>query len=112
MVIKKADQRVEVRSNMRGGNLDGTLKHLAEGVPNCSLFVTLSFEPGGSVGKHDHVTNTEVYYILEGQFEVDDNGTTVILNPGDSVITGGGDYHSIKNISDKTATFLAVIIDN
>ena len=52
----------------------------------------------------------EIYYILEGEVSVTDNGQEAILHSGDVVFTGNGDTHSIKNIGTTDATFLAVIL--
>ena len=111
MVNRFEQQREETREKMRDGNGKVVMRYAAEGVQNCSLCAMITMGPGDSIGKHDHTTNTEIYYILDGEFLADDNGTMVTLHKGDTVVTGNGDFHSIKNATDKPATLLAVIVD-
>ena len=77
---------------------------------SCTMFAKITLEPGSRVGEHAHVEDAEVYYILEGMMEVNDNGTIQQARPGDAVYTSDGGTHSIKNIGDTNATMIAVII--
>ncbi len=113
-MIKKKDQmRKAVVEKPRGGSGVGHFTHILEASelkPSATMFAEITLEPGGEVGYHDHVDDAEIYYILSGTMEVNDNGTTVLLEPGDAVYTTDGEFHGIRNAGDTHATMLAVII--
>ena len=57
MVIRKENQRLQVRDNVRGGN--GTLenRHIIEPdamFGSATLFTEFFFDPGDSIGAHPH----------------------------------------------------------
>ncbi|MEN6320336.1 MAG: cupin domain-containing protein [Syntrophaceae bacterium] len=67
-------------------------------------------EPGNSVGYHKHEGDFELYYVLEGEGIVNDNGFETTVKKGDVVRTGNGEFHSIKNVSDINLELLAIIL--
>jgi mannose-6-phosphate isomerase-like protein (cupin superfamily) len=69
----------------------------------------LNLDPGSSIGYHKHDREEEVFVILKGTAEVDDDGSKKILNQGDSILTGNGAGHSIRNIGKEPLEVLAVI---
>ena len=62
------------------------------------------------VGYHIHEGDTEVYYILKGEGEYNDNGVMRTLYPGDVSFTDDGEGHGIKNVSDEPLIFVALIL--
>ena len=74
------------------------------------MFSRIVIPVGSCIKEHPHNPEAEIYYILEGEVEVTDNGAKAILHGGDVVFTGGGDTHSIKNIGTTDAVFMAVIL--
>ena len=52
------------------------------------LFTHTTVNPGCSIGYHTHEHETEFYYIIRGEAVFNDNGTEVILHPGDIGATG------------------------
>ncbi|MBQ4627480.1 MAG: cupin domain-containing protein, partial [Clostridia bacterium] len=113
MFRKAEDRKQEIRHEMRGGNGDVKLIHsftedeLSSPTRVCA---TLVLEPGCSIGAHVHDQEEEIFYIIEGTAKASDNGKEVILNAGDSLLTGGGESHCIENIGDKTLKVFAVVI--
>ncbi len=113
MFRKAKDRKIEVRHEMRGGKGDVTLYHsftddeLSSPTRVCA---TIVIEPGCSIGTHVHDQEEEIFYIIEGTAKANDNGTDVILKPGDSLLTGGGRCHGIENIGDKTLKLFATVI--
>ncbi len=74
------------------------------------LYGKVVLEPGSSVGWHQHVGETEPYYILcgEGTF-VDNDGSRTLVHAGDICTIENGQFHSIENNSDENLEFMALI---
>ncbi len=75
-----------------------------------SFFALAKLEPGAEVGYHVHVGESEMYYILSGEGEFNDNGTIVPIKPGDVTFTPNGEGHSIKNTGTQELVFNAMIV--
>ena len=74
------------------------------------LYAKVVLPPGASVGWHQHVHDTEPYYILKGEADFMDNDKSVTkVGPGDCCIIEVGQYHSIENNSDSDVEFMALI---
>ena len=113
MIVRKGEHRVEIREHARGGDGIVTLNHLAEPsqmFDHCRLLTRTVIEPGSSMGYHVHENEMEFFYVLSGALEVDDNGTTVIAYPGDTLCTLDGEGHSIRAYGDESAEYLAAVI--
>ncbi|MBP7552030.1 MAG: cupin domain-containing protein [Spirochaetes bacterium] len=112
MIIKKDSMRLEIKTNMRGGEGDIKLLHLAEGanLVNSRLLSYVTIAPGCSIGNHEHKNETEYYIILNGDGVVVDDGVEKSVGKGDLVITGGGASHSIRNSGGIDLELIAVII--
>ena len=113
MIRKNGEYTVDIRENMRDG--EGKVKIEKLWIPgedlkaNNRLFAKLTLESGCSIGFHQHDDEEEVFVILAGKAEADDNGKTVILEAGDTILTGDGDGHAIKCVSNENLEILAVI---
>ena len=112
MVIHRSEMRVEDKERMRDGEGTTRLLHMVDGSTqkNARLFAEVTLNPGCSIGDHRHDTETEYYFILSGTGSVNDDGTEVEVKQGDSIITGNGASHSIKNTGSVPLVFHAVIV--
>ena len=113
MFIQAKNQKTTVRERMRDGSGKVSIRHVVdkENLPeNSRLCAVMTLEEGCSIGPHDHTNETEIYYCLEGEGVLDDNGETRPFLPGDVNICGGGSYHAVKNAGEKPLRVLAVII--
>ena len=113
MVIRKGDHPVERREHARGGDGFVTITHLAteeQTFNHCRMLVTTVIEPGSEMGYHAHVNEIEFFYVLEGALEVNDDGETVVVYPGDTVFSAEGKGHSLKAYGDQPAKYLAVVV--
>lgn len=111
MIALQQGMTSEVRPKMRGGEGAATLNFFDMPLPNnVRLLAQIALEPGSSIGFHRHENETELFYMLEGEFEVDDDGTARTMRPGDCLSTGSGAGHSVKNASTLPGKMLAVII--
>lgn len=112
MIRKSEDRPVTVMDPMFGGEGKVTLHHfftkdeMASGNRLCAKLVV---EPGCSAGFHVHNDEEEIFIITKGTAEVDDNGEKAILKPGDTLLTGSGQGHSIRCVGDETLELIAVI---
>jgi mannose-6-phosphate isomerase-like protein (cupin superfamily) len=70
----------------------------------------ITIEKGSSIGEHDHVNETEYYWIVSGEGVVTEADGDKVVGPGDLVITGGGASHAIRNEKDEPLVFMAIII--
>ncbi|GHU81259.1 oxalate-binding protein [Clostridia bacterium] len=112
-MIKKSDEFREERRVIAGGKGEIILRHRFERddmMEKCRLFAELTIEPGNSIGEHAHVEDMEIFYVLEGELvSIGRDGSETPFRKGDAMLTGGGDFHSLRNDSDKPAKMLAVI---
>ena len=113
MIIKNEQKIAETRENMRGGDGTVVLNTIltGEALPaHCRLFSEIILEPGCSIGDHPHENECELFYILEGTAQYNDNGTIVTAGPGEALSCDHGQTHGIRNAGSTTLKLLAVII--
>ena len=72
---------------------------------------TIRLDPGAEVGLHTHLTNEELFVILEGQGLYEEDGTVTEVGPGDMLILQRTHQHAIRNVGKGPLSFLAVIVD-
>ncbi len=113
MIRTPEDMTIEIRQRLMDGNGSVEVQHLFtkdELKGKCRMFAKITLAPGSSVGKHRHEGEEEVYYLLEGQATVTDNGQSRLVGPGDAILTGDGGEHSIENTGESPLVFMAVIL--
>ena len=115
MIRRNGDYRLENRVEMRGGKGAVKIEHLLEPAEHLKsatrLYARLTLEPGVSIGLHAHDGEEEIFHILSGEGEFDDNGKTVPIRAGDTAVTGGGASHAIANtMTDRPLVVLATIL--
>ncbi|NCB92951.1 MAG: cupin domain-containing protein [Clostridia bacterium] len=106
-------ENIEVVKNMCGGEGTVKIKHiLGEKELNgkCGLYAEVTIGIGSSLGYHEHHGESETYYILSGEAEYDDNGTTRIVKTGDVTFTPDNHGHALKPIGTEPVVFMALII--
>jgi mannose-6-phosphate isomerase-like protein (cupin superfamily) len=104
--------KTEQKEKMRDGEGVVLIRHLVdtENEKHTRMLGEITLEPGCSIGYHQHNNETEYFFIISGSGTINDNGTEVQINAGDSIITGNGASHSIKNTGDVPLILHAVII--
>ncbi|MDR2159226.1 MAG: cupin domain-containing protein [Treponema sp.] len=112
MVINRNSMWIEKKEAMRGGEGIVTLVHLAndEKEHHLRLLAELTLPPGASIGSHRHEGETEYFLVLSGSGLVDDDGTERAVTAGDTIITGGGASHSVRNTGTGPLVMHAVIV--
>ena len=115
MLIRRGDIKGSVVEAPREGK--GILNkwdYIKEHLP-CSNIITFSYlelEPNSRIGRHHHIDNFEVYCFIDGEGSADDNGTEVVVGPGDVLITNSGEYHSLTNIGASNLKLIAFIANS
>ena len=74
------------------------------------VFSHLFLEPGCEVGYHVHHGDGEIYYILKGQGEYNDNGQIVTVGPGDVTFVDAEEGHGLVNKGPETLEAIALIL--
>ena len=113
MVKRNESYPAQKNENMRGGEGFVTIETLLtpeELYNKGRLYAKITIPPGASIGYHIHEGEMESYHIICGKAELNDNGETVILSPGDTALTTAGNSHSIKSIGDTDLVFMALIL--
>lgn len=113
MIRRPAEMRTELREKMRGGEGTVSIRHAfarEEFSTPCRLCATLTIPPHGSIGRHEHQGEDEVYVVLRGSGLLDDGTTKSRISAGDAVLTGRGGSHAVINDTDEVLEILAVII--
>ena len=114
MIRRRDECEIEYREHMRDG--DGTVKltKLIAGPEELNgqgrLFSVIRLEPGCSIGYHVHEGDTELFYIIRGTAEYDDNGEKCTVSAGDVTICPAGKGHAIANRTEETVELVAVIV--
>ena len=91
----------------------GDFIHLAEAADlpaNIRFFAVSRLNPGETIGYHQHQGEKEVFYIFQGEGEVNDNGTIVQVRAGDVIITPVDGGHSFANPGSDVLAFIALIV--
>lgn len=112
-MVTRSENCPRVDKCLRDGKGTVNIKDLAdkEALYNhARLFAHITVEPGHSIGCHDHVGETEFFYILKGEGQFNDNGEIVTVYPGDVCATGGGASHGMENVGGETLEMLALIM--
>ncbi len=113
MIFNINDRNKEIEIGSQGGkgklNLDLFIKD-SEKIKNVKTFAMATLEPGASVGLHKHFGECEIYYILSGIAEYNDDGNVVMMNEGDLSVTYDGQGHGIKNVGNIPLKFIALIV--
>ena len=89
MIRKNGQYNTELRPEMRGGTGTVKIEHLLDEAGELRglnrLFARLTLEPGTSIGFHEHVGEAEVFVVISGTGEIDDNGVKSTVAAGDTI---------------------------
>ena len=113
MIRKAGERKIEVREKMRGGEGSVTFRHFfakEEFGAKVRLCADHILPPGSGIGPHPHVGEDEVYIILRGSGILDDGTSPTRVTVGDSVLTGKGQSHAIRNDGTEDLELIAMIV--
>jgi mannose-6-phosphate isomerase-like protein (cupin superfamily) len=113
-MLKTAGQQiVRVQEHLRGGEGAVTFhEFLGKDYSYGSgrLFSRSTLPAGASIGAHVHEGEFEVYYVLSGEAEIDDNGTPIRLKAGDTHLCPSGQSHALKNPGPEDLELIMLIL--
>lgn len=114
MVRKGSDKIVEQFEKKFGADGYITVRSLTNSVEELNgkgrVFAHTTVAPHSGIGYHVHHGDTEIYYVLSGKAEYNDNGTITTIEAGDVTFTPDGTGHGINNTSDEPLDIIALII--
>lgn len=112
MITKAGQQPVELKPQMRGGDGTAHLTHVLKGAlpENMRLFSVIRLEPGCSIGYHVHENETELFYFISGQGQVQDDDVFLDVQAGDAMATPSGHGHGVKNTGHQDLVIMAAIV--
>lgn len=116
MIRRDGQYATDLRSKMRGGDGVVRIEHFWDEAKELHganrLFARLTLEPGTSIGFHRHEHEAEVFVVLSGIGEVDDDGTPGTVRAGDTILTADGAGHAIRCAGNDPLVLLAVITES
>ena len=112
-MVRKTE--VVYKEDVRGGKGKIEFRHICpkeELLGHAAMFAHLILEPHASIGTHQHVHNTEPYYILKGNgVFVDNDGSRTEIHAGDVCTIEVGQSHSLENTSDEPMELIALVVN-
>lgn len=101
--------------NLRGGEGTIEIRHILskdELMGHGTMYAHVVFPPHSSLGFHQHVGNTEPYYVLKGRgIFVDNDGSRTEIQPGDVCVIEVGQSHAIENPNEEPLEIMALVIN-
>ena len=106
--------QLQEREGLGGGKGPARVYHIVRGDELHGIgrmYARIELPPGSYVGWHQHVDDTEPYYILKGKGIFTDNDQSKTeVGPGDVCVIEPGQFHSLENASDtEDLVFMALI---
>ena len=112
MITKFAERELSTKEHMFGGEGKFTSRVIATEATlygKNRVFNHGYLQKGDEIGWHVHHGDGEVYYILSGEGEFNDNGTVTTVKGGDVCWTPDGEGHSLVCTSDELE-FIALVV--
>lgn len=113
MICHPTEGNITERLHMLDGDGSALVREIflkGEYRGHCRLMAALTLEPGCSVGRHTHVNDEELIYVLRGSCRYDDNGCICRLQSGDAALTRDGEFHEVINDTNEPVEYLAVVL--
>ena len=112
-MLRRANEAFETRRVVQNGEGESLIRNKfrrEEMFGGLAMFAEFVLAPGQRVGRHTHGKNMDVFYVLSGELTaVNGDGSEERIFPGDTVLTGGGESHELRNDSDREGAILAIV---
>lgn len=110
-MVRKA--RVKVEEHLRDGDGTCIMYHGLEKEEfhgHGRVFAKIVIKPHSSIGWHQHVGETEPYYILSGHgIFVDNDKSETLVGPDDVCLIEVGQSHAFINNTDEDVVMMALV---
>ena len=114
MVRKGSERQIEKVEHKFDADGYITVRSLTNSIEELNgkgrVFAHTTVAPHSGIGYHVQNGDTEIYYVLSGKAEYNDNGTIVPIEAGDVTFTPSGTGHGINNPNDEPLDIIALII--
>ena len=104
-----------IKEHLRGGKGHVVMYHIMdenELMGHATMYARVVIPPHCSIGIHQHVGNTEPYYILKGEgIFTDADGSRKVVHAGDICKIECGESHGMENESEEDLEMIALIIN-
>lgn len=114
MVFIRHEEKPIVKENVQNGSgkveVYPILKDDEEMYNKGRVYSKFVLPKGSEVGIHPHIGDFESYYILSGRGKYFIDNEWVDVFPGDSLYTGEGEKHGIRNESEEPLIFIGLIL--
>ncbi len=112
-MVRKTD--VKYVANLRGGEGTIEIRHILsrdELMGHASMYAHVVIPPHATLGFHQHVENTEPYYIIKGEgIFVDNDGSRTAVKAGDVCVIEVGQSHAVENPNEEPLEMIALVIN-
>ena len=112
-MVRKTD--VKYVPNLRGGAGVIEIRHILskdELMGHATMYAHVIIPPCASIGLHQHVGNTEPYYIIKGEgIFIDNDGSRTVVKPGDVCVIEVGQSHAMENPNGEPLEMMALVIN-
>lgn len=113
-MIRKRSEMISESKCIRGGIGETVILQLLNGPEEMyekgRMFSFMILQPGNSIGEHRHSGDNEIFWIISGTGEYNDNGTITAIGPGDVAVCNDGELHALINNGDEPLIFVALIL--
>jgi len=103
------------KENLRGGEGTIELRHILapeELMGHGTMYAHVIIPGHSSLGFHQHVENTEPYYVIKGKgIFVDNDGSKTEITEGDVCVIEVGQSHAIENPNEEPLEIMALVIN-
>lgn len=92
---------IQIERLMNDEQLDGKAK----------MYAKVTIDPHSSIGVHEHIEDSESYYILSGSGIYTDNDQTYPVTVNDLVFCDAHNKYGLENNTDQPLVFMALILN-
>lgn len=92
---------IQIERLMNDEQLDGKAK----------MYAKVTIDPHSSIGVHEHIEDSESYYILSGNGIYTDNDETYPVTADDFLFCDAHNRHGLENNTDEPLIFMALILN-
>lgn len=108
MTFEAKDKKRIEQANVRGGEGVIIFEPFTDNLPPHVTFIgETTMNPGCSIAPHEHHGECEIYYVLEGEAVLYDNGVERPFRVGELCICYDGCSHGWRNETDQPVRILA-----